>query len=119
MSTHPMKWNGILSRVLFASCAALAASFVALIWIRYPSNHGGGPDLYRNWFLAFFIFSLVSLIFSRNLWTYATLAVSLLFISATYIADHRNIIVDYDEWIARGMPEWGTAKQYPSSDTDH
>lgn len=83
---------------------------VALVWLRYPDNHGGGPGTF-GWY--FFIVLVAALAHGVGAAKAPLLAIALAStgLIATWIADERNIIVEYEEWIRRGMPEWGTPKR--------
>lgn len=81
---------------------------VALIWLRYPGNHGAGPEMFR-WFFGIHLLAGAWYWISTSRPALLAIACAVLGLGATWIADHRNIIVDYDEWLRRGMPQWGEA----------
>ena len=79
---------------------------VAEVWLKYPSNHGGSAFEYANiGFFSLFV-NLVYMISSRRLAICRILAFACFF-ALLYACDKFNVLVHYDEWIARGMPEWG------------
>jgi len=82
------------------------AWMIAGIWWAYPDNHGAGPVWFQRFFIAIATASGVAAVGVRQL-HWPTLGIAVLGLLATWIVDQRNIIVDYDDWIARGMPEWG------------
>ena len=83
---------------------------VAEVWLKYPSNHGGSAYEYAN--IAFFsIFvNVVYMIFSRRLAICRVLAFACFF-ALLYACDRFNVLVHYDEWIARGMSDWGVLQK--------
>lgn len=91
---------------LIAGASVALLLMAGLIWLRYPDNHGAGP-------FAFMCFFGVLLVLAMTNWAitskppYLAVALSLIGFATTFLLDRRNIMVDYDEWIKRGMPEWG------------
>jgi hypothetical protein len=81
-------------------------AMIGLIWLRYPDNHGAGPILFRWFFAILFIMSGCHWFFAAKP-PVTVMSCALIGFALTWIVDHRNIMVDYDEWIRRGMPEWG------------
>ncbi len=83
---------------------------VGLIWLRYPDNHGAGPMAFR------WVFGVILLV-SIGCWIRTAkppvpaLALAVLGFLAVWFVDGRNIMVNYDEWVARGMPAWGTTSE--------
>jgi hypothetical protein len=98
---------------LIAGASMALLVLVGLIWLRYPDNHGAGPFAFRWFFGALLVLALMTwVIMSKPPFLAAIL--SLIGFVATWLLDHRNIMVDYDEWINRGMPEWGVVKAIES-----
>jgi hypothetical protein len=97
--------------------ASLALILLAgLIWLRYPDNHGAGPIAFRWLFGVLLVLALGSCgILSKP--PYLAVVLSLIGFIVTWLVDHRNIMVDYDEWIKRGMPEWGVVNRHESPQT--
>ena len=76
------------------------------VWLKYPSNHGGGLCLYivlGVWALIVNVFSMIQI---KRFSPYRTGALALLAL-LLYLCDRFNVLVKYEEWIRRGMPEWG------------
>jgi len=93
---------------VFAVLGLLA--LIGLIWLRFPDNHGGGPIAFR-WFFAGLLFLFWCFRFFASRAPSFFIACALIGLISTLVVNHRNIMVDYDEWIRRGMPEWGQARK--------
>ena len=82
----------------------------AEVWLKYPSNHGGGAFEYANvGFVALFV-NMAYMFFSRRLAICRILALASFFV-LLYACDRFNVLVQYEEWIARGMPDWGVLQK--------
>ena len=94
--------------IALIGCAALAILALAgLIWLRYPDNHGAGPDGFR-WIFGVLIVAAVVYWLLTSKANYLALGLSIVGLATNWFLDRRNFMVDYDEWIKRGMPEWGS-----------
>ena len=109
--------SGIVSKILLLAGCLVMAWMLFLICIRYPDNHGAGPMMFRWLFLGILIVAGVCMIW-RNGFVLAALILAAIGFASTWVVDHRNIMVDYDIWIKRGMPTWGqvTADNISSSE---
>jgi hypothetical protein len=83
------------------------ASVFGLIWLRYPDNHGAGPVQFSWNFGFLFLLSLLEWKLSKKL-PLLIIILELSGLATTWVVDRRNIMIHYDEWIRRGMPEWGS-----------
>lgn len=102
----PPPMNHWLPKLLLSICLLGLGWMGFLIWIRYPDNHGAGPIHFRFFLLGVVVIAL-GLSISKSGFAFATVGCSLLGLLLTWIVDWRNVMVNYDKWIARGMPEWG------------
>ena len=98
--------SSVVSKILLVTTCLVAAWMLFLIAIRYPDNHGAGPILFRWLFLGILIVAGRCMIW-RNGFVLAALILASIGFASTWIVDHRNIMVNYDIWIERGMPTWG------------
>ena len=96
-----------------ASMFFVLLPFVVLsaeVWLKYPSNHGGSAFEYaETGFVALFV-NVVYMIFSRRL-AICRILVLASFFALLYVCDRFNVLVQYEEWIARGMPDWGVLQK--------
>jgi len=98
---------GTIEKVLFVVLVLFLSYFIVDIWWSYPSNHGSGVGFELKSAGFFFTFGVIFLLVKRSVWTWGLVFLSVCFFAMGWIADNRNIKVDYDEWVARGMPKWG------------
>ena len=80
-----------------------------LIGIRYPDNHGAGPSFFVFLFVGILLGALLICTTSKSKIIIVIICCSFSGLFITYLVDRYNIMVDYDVWIERGMPEWGNA----------
>jgi hypothetical protein len=90
------------------------AMLVAEIWLRYPDNHGAGPVFYR-WLFAGALLASLGFRWLASMVHWPSLMLALFGLLLTWIVDARNIMVNYDEWIKRRMPDWGESTRLDSS----
>lgn len=101
------KWIALLGLV----------GLLGLIWLRYPDNHGAGPMVFRWVFGVILLASMGCWIWTAKL-PVPALGLAVLGLLAVWFVNWRNIMVNYDEWVVRGMPEWGaTSHPIPSNST--
>lgn len=95
-----------IGKILLLAVCLVTAWMLLLIGLRYPDNHGAGVMMFRSLFLGILIASGVCMI-TRNGFVLAALILAAIGFASTWIVDQRNIMVDYDIWLKRGMPTWG------------
>ena len=77
------------------------------IALRFPCNHANALMFhYRDCIFAMLLFEIGHSVFKREICLAFWLIFLLSFLVPT-IEDKCNILVSYDTWISRGMPEWG------------
>ena len=77
------------------------------VWVKYPHNHGGGPRLYIVLGVIALVLNVCYMLLSRRLAPIRMIAIGLLAI-LLYACDRFNILVEYERWGERGLPDWGT-----------
>ena len=91
------------------SALALAVPFAAAgieIWVKYPCNHGGGLALPVALGVLALVLNLLWMVRVRRVSWFrigALVSLALLLLAC----DRFNVSLSYEEWIRRGMPEWG------------
>jgi hypothetical protein len=101
-----------VSRLLLL-LARLSALPLLLLWVaiaariaRDPGNHIGWSPLYVLPFLACIaVWCLLSWVFTKS---GSAIAIGLFAVASMlglYFLDHFNVLMSYEAWIARGMPE--------------
>lgn len=87
--------TGLLYAVLFAELIA-----------RYPCNHAGGTGMYWWGLVLMVVVNAGTMVWWRRIawWRVLLLVV---FGVLLMVCDRCNILVDYDTWTSRGMPDWG------------
>jgi len=96
------------------SWGPLLLPLLVLLWLianiahSYPSNHSGDSILaYQPFFMQWLVVSIPSALFLRTRLAWLALLLTLLGVFGTWLADEWNVWVEYEEWIQRGMPDWG------------
>lgn len=85
----------------------LTPPVLVILWVLHraffvPDNHiGFEPYL----FMTTAGFAVVSAWLSRGRWRVAAMAVSVLTVAVIAFAVHFNLLLQYEEWIQRGMPD--------------
>ncbi len=95
------------------SCVAICVLFFLLImeiWVKYPDNHGAGIDAYKVPWVVTVIVNVCYMIWIRRIALYRIAALAL-FVLLLFLCDRFNVVVDYEEWTARGMPDWGVLQR--------
>ena len=87
----------------FYLCALAWLELLAMLWLRYPCNHG--ESLECN--LCIFAVCGVLTLIPRQRCRVAVLVLSVLGVLAVLGLNFANMALDYDTWIQRGMPAWG------------
>ena len=88
----------------------ITAVFLAELWVRYPCNHSYGVEGYFYIYCTINVFFLILECFKNSRFSYLCLVFIMLGGSLCYVIDKYNVLVDYDEWLSRGMPAWGEEK---------
>jgi hypothetical protein len=91
------------------SAIALAAPFALLcveVLVKFPWNHGGGVGPYVVLGAVALGANVLWMAVERRVGWFRVGALVVLGL-ALWLCDRLNVVVDYDEWIARGMPDWG------------
>lgn len=74
---------------------------------RFPCNHANKLLFcYRDCIYALALFEIIFSVFKRELCITFWIVFSLSF-AIPYFEDRFNILVTYETWISRGMPDWG------------
>ena len=95
------------------SCVATCVLFFLLgmeIWVKYPDNHGAGIDVYKIPWVVTAILNVCYMVQIKRLAPYRIAALAL-FALLLLLCDRFNVVVDYEEWTARGMPDWGVLQR--------
>ena len=95
-----------VDRCLLGMAVALCAAFVLDVAVHYPCNHGGGIGGYFACMAGLMLIAAAWNALNRKIqwWFWLGLcAFGILLV----LADMFNVMLPYEEWIARGMPEWG------------
>ena len=104
-----MKYMRVLGWILIA---LLYLTLLGNVCVKYPSNHGGGTSLY--WWGGLFVaaFNVFELMKSK---TMSILRLCFIFSFGVILmaCDHFNVLIEYETWIARGMPVWGSLAVSP------
>ena len=75
---------------------------------RFPDNHGSGFEyLYRPFYWSWGAILLVGLPFRKI--DLRGLACGFAVLAMFFFSDKYNLYLEYEEWLCRGMPEWGTS----------
>lgn len=74
--------------------------------MRYPSNHGGGFYCYAFPIIVAMAIGMVNRFLIGNSICAILLSISCLLLMI--LSDWFNLYVEYDVWLRRGMPEFGT-----------
>ena len=80
------------------------------IWVKYPDNHGAGIDFYKIPWVVTAILNVCYMVQIKRLAPYRIAALAL-FALLLLLCDRFNVVVDYEEWTARGMPDWGVLQR--------
>lgn len=103
MISFVFKWGAILEVLIFTCFALYVGSRV----ISGYSNHVGLDfSVFIPVLLSFFVLGCVGC-FKRlgGYYSWVIVVVSLIFLIAIYLLDVTAILVHYEEWLDRGMPE--------------
>ena len=77
------------------------------IVVRFPCNHADALTFgYRDCVYALLIFEIVYSVFKREVCVAFWLILMLTF-SIPALENKCNILITYEDWILRGMPNWG------------
>ena len=87
-------------------CTALLG---LLIYYRFPDNHGWGRDFFQWIYALFLLLSVACMKLSLRAGA-GLLILSIIGLGLIYCINEWNILVGYDEWIERGMPDWGAKR---------
>ncbi len=79
---------------------------LAMIIVRYPTNHGSSAQGFCTIF-ALFLALCLALWFATKRLPVLSLVIVLVSLLAAVVADRANLMMSYEEWLKRGMPEWG------------
>ena len=85
------------------------ALLMAEVLVKYPSNHGGGTVLHVALGGLATVINVVYMVCARRL-TFIRIGILALFALLLYACDRYNVLITYEDWVERGMPEWGTPK---------
>lgn len=97
-----------LLKRISAIALALPLLFLSFeLCVRYPCNHGGGAGIYVLLGLFALAVSALYMLLAKRLFVFHLAMFSLLAI-LIFICNWFNIYLSYEEWIERGMPEWGS-----------
>jgi len=77
----------------------------AVMW--YPCNHGPAATAYIDWFLLWLAVAAICWAVSRSRANALAAMAAILGIALVILFDRCNVMVQYDVWIARGMPKCG------------
>lgn len=92
--------------LVWALIAMLYLILLGIICVRYPSNHGEGTGVYWCGLLFVTALNLFEMKSGKDIsWLRILLIFS--FGLILIVCDQFNILVEYETWIARGMPNWG------------
>ena len=95
------------SQILFYSVVALWGFVLLELIVRYPCNHGPDSRDMIPWFCVTFLLSLPLLLRQTKI-SLLCLFLSLGGVAAMVAGDAFNVMVPYDTWTERGMPEMFT-----------
>jgi hypothetical protein len=106
--------NALLARALnvigWLCCIALATMIASFAWylVDNNTNHTGLPlKTLRAALVALFIVFLIAFLALRKRSFAVALCLGLTMFAGLYYVDRNNIMLEYGEWIKRGMPERG------------
>ena len=77
------------------------------VWVKYPDNHGGGPMFYIVLGAIALVINICYMILTKRFAPIRMVMIGL-FAILLYACDRFNILVEYDRWGSRGLPDWGT-----------
>lgn len=97
----------IFSIITLISSFTINLFLVLLIIYRYPDNHGYFPDVFKLVLILIPIL-LLSEVKKNNQTALIASLTSSIGILILFIIDKTNILIDYETWIMRGMPQWGS-----------
>ena len=95
------------------SCVAIYVLYFLLgmeICVKYPHNHGAGIDFYKIPWVVTAILNVCYMVWIKRLAPYRIVALAF-FVLLLFLCDRYNVVVDYEEWTARGMPRWGESQE--------
>lgn len=104
------KMINIISRLILILSLLAIAGMCILIVVRYPCNHGAGSLVFLSVFIILIFISL-SFIKQTNEFAFISLIISCIGVVFSFFCDYWNIMLDYDVWLDRNMPEWGESKK--------
>ena len=101
----------VLEIILSFVLAFVVLYMAFAIGIRYPDNHA--DSLFTlNYFFAVVLLGAAIIYFKTATLPKMLILFSVLGIIALWLIDRQNILVSYDDWIRRGMPEWGQSAKH-------
>jgi hypothetical protein len=99
----------MIAWALLVIWAVSTALLGLLIYYRFPDNHGWGREFFQWIYVFLLLLSLVCMKFSFRAGA-GLVILSALGLGLIYCVNEWNVLVGYDEWIERRMPEWGTKR---------
>lgn len=96
----------VFKNVVYSLNAVIYAVMVLKVVDHYPHNHGYSVAAFVYGFLLIGLVSITFSIFKRQRWL-GYLTVLLVSMVICFLCDRFNIIVSYETWTSRGLPEWG------------
>lgn len=102
--------NRAVDRCLLGMAVALCAAFVLDVAVHYPCNHGGGIGGYFACMAGLMLIAAAWNALNRKIQWRFWLGLGA-FGVLLVLVDVFNVMLPYEEWIARGMPEWGCRTQ--------
>lgn len=96
----------IISIITLISSFSINLLLILIIIYRYPHNHGYFPDIFKLILILTPILVLPEIKNNNRIATISSLmsSIGILFI---FISNKTNVLIDYETWIMRGMPQWG------------
>jgi hypothetical protein len=103
-----MKIFGVLMWIVFLINTVY---FFGLILIRYPGNHGSNAYEFMLSYLVIFLLLIIYLVMKRVLFYRILLLFCLLGMGVCFYAEDFNVMLTYEQWIEKDMPDWGQKNQ--------
>lgn len=82
----------------------LYASIAIEMILKYPSDHGGGTTVFWGCLLVVASLDVVCMIGKRRV-VWLMVRLMAIYAVALVACDAFNILLDYEEWIEKGMPD--------------
>ena len=97
----------IISIITLFTSFTINLFLILLIIYRYPDNHGYFPDIFKI-ILILIPILMLSEVKKNNRTALLASLTSSIGILLLFIIDETNMLIDYETWIMRGMPQWGS-----------